>query len=255
MLNYINLQIQNKAPLRMSEAELEIFNLGSPLIHRYLFISNDKGLDRLLLTAIVDALEEAGVPARERLDRLYREEQSTRFGESDLLNPFYFHSAGQWHELEALNWPRSRVDYDPRYFRAYWVDSKFVFVGEAGLPVNLSLSCRLPKYSAGEGKISIDCNGKPQVEITLGKEWSSWNITIPGEAVRDGVNELEVHWPIPNFPTDEALAETMTRMCQLKYPEYYPIFGEIHVFTASSVANVAESPQELEEVAVSQAVA
>ena len=255
MLNYIDLQIQNKAPLRMSEAELQIFNLGSPLIHRYLFLSNDKRLDRLLLSAIVDALEEAGISAQERLDRLYREEHSTRVGETNLLHPFYYQSAGQWHELEALTWPLARVDYDPRYFRAYWPDSKFVFVGEAGLQVNLSLTCRLPKSSLDQAQISIDCNGMPQVEIAISKEWNSWDITIPGEAIRDGVNELEVHWPIPEFRTEEALREAIVRMCQLKYPEYYPLFGEIHVFTASSVAQVAESPHELVEVAVSQAVA
>ena len=37
MLNYIELQLLNKAPLRMSEAEQEVFRLASPLIHRYLF--------------------------------------------------------------------------------------------------------------------------------------------------------------------------------------------------------------------------
>ena len=255
MLHYIDLQAINKAPLRMGEAELEILRLGSPLVHRYLFPNNDKRLDKLLLTAIANALEEAGIPARERLEQRYREEHSTRFGETDMLHPYYYLSAGQPHEFEGLTWPLARVDYDPRYYRAYWPESKFVFVGEAGLPVNFSLTCRLPKYSLDEGKISVDCNGRPQVEMTITKAWSSWDITVPGEVIHDGVNEIEVHWPIPHFHTDEALDEVIKRLCQMKYPEYYPIFGEVHVFTASSVAHVAESPRELKEVAVSQAVA
>ncbi|HEY2963725.1 MAG TPA: SGNH/GDSL hydrolase family protein [Pyrinomonadaceae bacterium] len=255
MLNYIELQVLNKAPLRMSEAELRIFRLGSALVNRYLFPNNDKRLDKLLLTAIVNALEESGIAAQERLEQLYREEHSTRVGETNLLHPYYYLSAGQPHEFEALMWPLARVDYDPRYYRAYWPDSKFVFVGEAGYPVSLSLTCRMPRLSLNEGKIQVECNGKPQVEIAITREWSSWNITVPGEAVYDGVNELEVHWPIPDFRTDEALSEVVINMCQKRYPEYYPIFGEIHSFIASSVAEVAESPHELVEVAVSQAVA
>lgn len=255
MLNYVDLQVLNKAPLRMSEAELQIFNVGSPLVHRYLFPNNDKRLDKLLLTAIVDALEEAGIPAQERLERLYREEHSATASEINLLSPYYYMSAGQPHEYEALMWPVARVDYDPRYYRAYWPDSNFIFIGEAGHPLNLSLTCRLPKLSLDEGKISVECNGKPQVEITISKEWSSWDISVPAGVVRDGVNEIGVHWPIPDFRTDEALTEVTTKLCQNKYPEYYPIFGEMHSFTASSVAQVAESPHELVEVAVSQAVA
>lgn len=256
MLNYMELQVLNKAPLRMSEAELQIFNLGSPLIHHYLFRNNDKRLDKTLLTAIVDALEEAGIPAAERFEQLYREEHSTKIEETNLLHPFYIQSADQPHELEALNWPLARVDYDPRYYRAYWTESRFVFIGEPGHAVHLSMSARLSKYSDDEGKITLDCNGKPQVEMNLTKEWSAWDITIPGDVVRDGVNVIEIHWPLPaKFRTEEALGEVMSKLCQLKYPEYYPIFGEIHVFTASDAAEVTETPHELMEVAVSQAVA
>ena len=256
MLNYIELQVVFKAPIRMSEAELQIFRRGSPLVQRYLFPNNNKRLDKLLLTAIVEALEEAGIPARERLAQRYREEHSTRSEQIDLLEPYYYLSAGQPHEFEALNWPASRVDYDPRYYRAYWPDSKFVFIGEKGLPVDLRMTCRLSRFSPDEGKISVDCNGKPQVEMTIDKEWSSWEITVPGDVVHDGLNEIEVHWPIPSqFPTGEVLNELIIKMCQLRYPQYYPIYGEIHAFTASSVAHVAERPEELLEVAVSQAVA
>ena len=153
-------------------------------------------------------------------------------------------------------WPTARVDYDPRYYRAYWPDSKFVFVGEAGLPVHLALTCRLPKLSEHAEKITVDCNGIPLVDMSISRQWSSWDITVPGDLVRNGVNDIEVHWPIPHkFHTAEALQEVIDKLCQMKYPEYYPIFGEIHAFTASSVALAAEDPHELEEVAVSQAVA
>jgi hypothetical protein len=233
MLKFIDLQVQDKAPLHMSETDSQILRLGSPLIHRYLSRRNDKRLDKVLLTAIADALEEIGIPARERLERLYREEHSTRFAETNLLDSYYYQSAGQPHELAALASDSFRADGEPRYYRAYWPESKFVFIGEAGYAVNLSLTCRLPSRSLAEAKISVECNGKPQVEITVSKEWSSWEITVPAEVVRDGVNEIEVRWPIPEFRTDEVLSEGVLKLCRQMYPEYYPIFGEIHSFTAS----------------------
>jgi hypothetical protein len=244
MLNYIELQVLKRTPLRMSAAEQEIFRLGSPLIHRYLLRHNDKWLDKLLFRAMVEALEDAGVSARCKLARLYREEHSTRAGEINLLDPFYAQSADQPHEFEALSWPTFRVDCDPHYFRAYWPESKFVFIGEAGYAVNLSLTCRLPKFSLAEGRISIECNGQPQVEITIDRKWSSWEIVVPGEAIRDGLNEIEVHWPLPfKFHTAEALAEVIPKICDLKYPEYYPVFGEIHSFTAAGECKVSLEKQ------------
>jgi len=65
----------------MNEPELQIFNLGSPLIHHYLFRNNDKRIDKTLLYGIAGALEEAGIPARERPERLYINEHSTRFNQ------------------------------------------------------------------------------------------------------------------------------------------------------------------------------
>jgi hypothetical protein len=234
MLNYIDLQIRNSAPLRMSEAELQIFHLGSPLIHRYLFRNNDKRLDKLLLSAIVEVLEKAGIAADERLKQLHREEHSARLGEINLLHYYYCQAAGQPQELEALMWPFTRMDYDPRYYRAYWPESRFVFVGEAGHAVNLCLTCRLPEFAPREATISVECNGKPQVEITIAREWSSWEISLPGQVVRDDLNEIEVRWPMPEFRADEALGKVIMRLCQKKYPEFYPIFGEISSFTASA---------------------
>jgi hypothetical protein len=242
MLSYIDFQVHNEVPLRMSEAEQQIFRLASPLVHRYVFQkNNDKLLDKILLTAMADALAEAGKPGRERLERLYLEEHNTKGRAADLLDPFYFQSAGQPHELEALS--LLRVDCDARYFRAYWTESKFVFVGEAGSPVNLSLTCRLPKFSLDEGNVSLDCNGMSQAKFTIGKKWSAWDITIQGNTIRDGVNEIEIHWPLPQeFRSDEALHEVVATVCELKLPEYYPIFGEIYSFTADGRPAISHLP-------------
>lgn len=243
MLTYIDLQTQISVPARMSEAEERIFHLGSPLIHRYLFRNNNKRLDKTLLAAIVDVLEAAGFNARERLAHLRREEHSVKHGETNLLYYYYYSSAQQPQELEALNWPNYRMANDTRYFRAFWPESRFLFVGEAGSAVKLSLACRLPEPGPREEKITITLNGEPQVEMNITTEWSTWDITLPGEAVRDDLNEVVVHWPIPaEFRSEEALGRVTKRLCQQKFPDFFAVFGEIHTFTASNGEPVATAP-------------
>lgn len=43
---------------------------------------------------------------------------------------------------------------------------------------------------------------------------------------------------MPDFRTDEVLSEVVLKLCRQKYPEYFPIFGEIHSFTASDGCQV-----------------
>lgn len=239
MLSYIDLQSRNAAPIHMSEPEENILRVGSPLIHHYLFSNNDVRLDRLLLGAIVEVLEEAGVPAQDRLDRIRREENSVKDQEIDLLDYYFYSAAQQPQELEGIAWPSGRFTYDVRYYRAYGPYSRFIFVGEAGCPVDLALTCRLPKPAPREGKITIDCNGEPQVEINVSTDWTSWDISLPGEAVRDGLNEILVHWPMPEFRSEEALSKVTLQLCYRKFPDLYPVFGEIHSFKAANGQPVA----------------
>lgn len=243
MLNYIDMQTCNAAPVRMSHAEEEIFRVGSQLVHRYLLPNNDKRLDKLLLHAIVDTLAEVGIEAHERLEQLRRDEHSVRFRDIDLLEYYYCSSGGQAQELEGLLWPTYRIGFDRHYYRAYGPHSRFVFVGEAGYAVGLCLTCRLPPTASQERKISIELNGKYEVEFDIDSQWGTWEIAVPGPDVVDGLNEVVVRWPIPEFRSEEALRQATTALCQRRFPEFYPYFGEIHSFTASSGQKVpAELP-------------
>jgi len=246
MLSYIDLQTRKAAPMHMSQPEENILRVGSSLIHHYLFSNNDVRLDRLLLGAIVEALEEIGVPARDRLDRIRREEHSVKDQEIDLLGYYFYSAAQQPQELEGLHWPPGRFTYNVRYYRAVNPYSRFIFVGEAGRAVDLSLTCRLPKPAPREDKITIEFNGEPQVEIPVSTDWSSWDISLPGADVRDGLNEIVLRWPMPQFESAEALSKVTLELCQKKFPDLYPIFGEIHSFKAADGEPVATTQPEVQ---------
>jgi hypothetical protein len=243
MLNYMELQAGRVVPMLMSEADEQIYKLGSPLVHHYLFRSNGKQLDTVLLDAMADAMAdamgEAGVEARDRLARLRRELHSVALAETNLLEHYYCTAANQPQEAAWLTERKDR--HYAQFYRAYWPESRFVFVGEAGLPVRLCLTCRLPDPAPRETTIAVEFNGRPQAEFDISREWSTWDIDLAGEEVRDGLNELSVRWPLPEFAGTEALERVALNLGERRFPDFYPVFGEIHSFTASRGASVPAS--------------
>lgn len=240
MLDYIELQTQSTVPMRMSATEDQMWKEGSPLMRNLLRL-NKKRLDRLLLKVVINALEEAGIDARERVERSWLEQHSVTHDAVDLLDYYYCSAADQSQELVWLHRTDPRFRPDAEYYRAYWPESRFIFVGEAGCPVHLSLTCRLPKPTPAETSIKLRLNGKPQVEIDGGSEWSAWDIDLPGAAVQDGLNEIALSWPMPQFESSKALEKARLNLVERKFPDYFPVFGEIHSFTASDGRHVTTS--------------
>lgn len=236
MLGYIELQTRSAVPMLMSETDDQLHKLGSPLIHHYLLRLNEKRLDVSLLDVMVDALQDVGIDARNQLNQIRREEHSVTVRETNLLDYYYCSSVDQ--PLEAV-WVSSLEDkrYQPvaRYYKAYTPESRFVFVGEAEFPVQLCLTCRLPE---SQGSILVEVNGKPLAEIAAGRNWTTWDLTVDAETVREGVNEITVSWPIVEFDYEQALKEAAIKMYELKFPHFYPVFGEIYSFIASDGTKV-----------------
>ncbi len=234
MLNYLELQTQSAIPMRMSRVEERISRLGSPLMQYYLLHLNEKRLDKVLLDAVVDALAEVGVDGRSRLDELRREEHSVTAREMNLLDYYYCSSADQLQDLSWLIRTEGKKGRpEAEYYKAYCPESRFIFVGEAGCPVRLTLTCRLPRLALPSSSILVVFNGKPQAEMVITREWSTWDIGLAGEVVRDGLNEVAVRWPLPEFPGTQGLEEVRSALYEGRFPAFYPVFGEIHSFTAS----------------------
>lgn len=237
MSRFIDIQTR-QTPMLMCRAAEEIVGLGSPLIQHYLLRYNHQQLDRLLIDAIASALQEIGVDPRERLAELRRDEHSITRRDIDLLD-YYYCSAGL--QPQEVMWvvPRRDGHHSHRdgnhYYKAYWTHSRFIFAGEAGCPARLSLTCRLPGHrlpgqTPWQGTVSLELNGRPQASMVVGRDWETWDLAIPGDAVREGLNELLIHWPLPDFPGHKALESVAHHLMDGSVPDFFCAFGEIHEF-------------------------
>lgn len=231
---YIDLQSQ-RAPLLMCQAAEHLTTSGSQLLQHYLFHYNDGVLDELLLNAAVDSLKCLGINVQDHLAQLRREQHSVVRRDINLLDYYYLTAARQPVELKWALPPRAGSAFRrvSDYYKAYWQESRFVFVGEAGRRVLLSLACRLPVNGESEA-IVIEVNGTLLGEMGVGQRWQTWDVLVSENVVRDGINQVIIRWPTPDYSAEQSFERAAAELVDEKaFPELFPVFGEIHSFIAS----------------------
>ncbi|HEY6350079.1 MAG TPA: hypothetical protein VI636_11790 [Candidatus Angelobacter sp.] len=254
MACFIDLQTQC-APMLMSRAAEELTALQMPSINHYLLRVNNQNLDKLLLDAILASLKKIGIDATEGLEKRRRLEHSVTIAGRDLLD--YYYCSGFDRPQESMLVTPDRSVRRQGHYRAHSAESSFFFIAEARCPVRLKLTCRLPHSAAFQEHVSIEVNRVYHNKILVGREWGTWDITLAGEAARDGINEIVICWPTPDFSGQQAIAMAASEMLQGQVPEFYSSFGEIHSFTVSDARMLQNGPQVIRtavpELAVGQA--
>jgi hypothetical protein len=233
MLKLADIQ-SRRYPMYMYEAAQQMVAMPFRSIQHYLFQmffqKQNHQLDKSLLDAVLEALQNVGISASGELDRIRREEHAIAVRPANLLNPYYCSAAVQ--PQEAL-WtaPVYSTYKQSDYYKAYSQESMFFAVGERNRPILLSLTCRLPNKR--EGVVAIEVNGQCHGEVLITNEWSTWDITVPGDAAVDGLNKIVLRWPVPTFSAKDALSGVLENIRYKLLPEFYWTFGEVHSFTAS----------------------
>jgi hypothetical protein len=251
MTSFIDLQTR-RAPMLMCRSAEEIAGLGSPLMQNYLLRFNYQRLDSVLLDAVVNALKQAGIDAGKQLDNLRREEHSVTRGPVDLLQ-FYYCSEGLQQQEIMWAFPHLKDYLNHKmhhYYKAFWRESRFVFVAEANNPVHLRITCRLPNFELTAGVMSLLVNGECVGKALITRDWETWDFTIAGDLVKDGINGIVVRWPMPIFPGLKPLETVVSDLIERIYPEFFCVFGEIHSLVTSDArqASTVEFREELSAV-------
>lgn len=238
MTSFIDL-VTRQAPMLMCKSAERISLVGSKLVQQYLLRHSHKQLDKVLLDAVIESLKKLGIDASQHLNNLRKQDHSVGNRDIDLLDPYYCVTTRQPQELRWVTTYQIRPEIDSDFYRAYWLESRFVFIGEAGCPVRLRLVCRLPGPGQSEETVSVAVNGRPLSEASVGRNWETWEVSVAGDVTQDGVNEVLVRWPIPEFPGDAALTHVAADLLNGIHPTLFPIFGEIHSFVATDARNKA----------------
>lgn len=219
MLEFMDFQLRPQSSL-LCESFLRLLP-RSRGIKRYLELSNEmKLLDVPLMRALTDSLEDAGVRARARYERLMTQAHAVGADRKDLtearysLASFAGHNphAGKLAHIEALDH-----------------ESTFRFYLSAARPVLIEAACRAP-LAPGAAKAVLDVNGRRVGAWPVSKNWSTRKIAIPGRALRPGVNVLSIRWTAPPRG-DEPFRRFADRLELGEVPPLRPAFGQVQALS------------------------
>lgn len=200
----------------------------SPLVRRYLAATDARVMDKLadfaLVDVVVGVLEERGIEVRENVEALLREEHG-RAGRVDLLQDRYHARTFRERKGYSLGLERG-------YYQALDVWSRFHLVLDGPRAVRLRLACRLPHGPGGE--VAVTLNGRRLAELPAEPAWRTFDVAVPPEATRAGLNQVELEWPLPRDGWAGELERAARNLERGIYPDALPVFGEVHALTASA---------------------
>lgn len=217
---YLDLQTR-RAPVWMCDSAARLAELPDFSLQRYIAKTHLKLFDRVLLGAMVTALEEGGWNAEQPLVGLRRREVGLRPGRPvDLLDAYF---AESWDDRER-NW-KSKTE-TPRFLRAHRSRSTFpLVVDDAGRTPRLELTLRTPR----EGEVRVEVNGERVGELKTVPRWRSGRIDLAPELLSPGVGELILSWSAGVGDAAQALARAAQDLEQGRFPNnLLPVFGELY---------------------------
>lgn len=216
-------------PSSVCRSFAELCDLGSIAAVNLLYndLVNKKFLNTTLITAMVDGLEEFGVPTRAALESLITKEHAVQNRAVNLVHSLY--STGSY--------ARPLVDHRPEFYQATARNTIFPFVCDKPEPLNFALTLKVPD-TAPDQTISLRVNGAPLVEIPATEHWTNKTFLAPANLLRLGLNEVEICWPMTDWSREkqrEHIAECLEAGTSA---EITPIFGFVHSFRVSPEQNV-----------------
>lgn len=209
-----------RAPTWACAASERLPVIATPFLARHI-VGIPKLFQPELLPAIADALEENGLPSLTFLEQLRKEERSLSDHPRDLLDSYYRPS------LLDLGWP----EWPNPIGRAYSPTSRYPWVSRTPREVAFKLNCRRMR-AAGPGECQVRINGTCVIRFSLTSEWSTFRFSAPSDLVKNGVNWLEIDWPMDLPCGDEEIEHIAREHEHGRILPLRPIFAEISLLTA-----------------------
>src|ERR1051325_1434658 len=183
----------------------------------------EKFLNTKLVTEIGAALEAVGIPTKAHIERLIIKEHGVKNQTVDLANTLY----------STRSYLRLLVDFRPEFYKATERNTTLLLVCDKPEPLQFSLTTKVPHASA-EQTISLRVNGTLVTELAATDRWTTSTCTAPARLVHAGVNQVEIHWPMPAWSDEQQKAHVADCLEAGEVFEITPMFGLIHSFRVSA---------------------
>jgi hypothetical protein len=232
MTRYIDYETYN-LPMMACKSGLELLKLDELDTVRYLAAGRARRLDLTLDDAIAASLDERGVQAGLKIGRLRAEQHSPGNGPRELTD-FYYSSAvpgGAQRGWTSRCFPNNRGS-SSDYTAALWDTSRFPFLARKGEDVILKLAYRVPMAVSGD-KVVVKVNSRHVAELPSRPTWCTSDISVAGDWIAEGVNEIVISWPTEEPPSEIVLGHMADELAAQRLPRFFRVFGEIHTLSVS----------------------
>ena len=232
MTRFIDTQTR-RVPLMACKSALEMFDLGEPDTLQYLLRGGKQRLDMVLSEAIVKCVKAIGLDIGKDVSDLRSKEHSIRTGPKELTD--FYYSSAMLGPTERSWTSRSFTQNHGShciYASAFLETSKFIFFAEKGQPVGLKFTYRVPTSSTSAGTVEIDVNGHRVARVPAGRTWQTLEMSILGNYVADGINEIVITWPNEDEGSEAVLGRAADTLDARRLPHFYRLFGEIYALIA-----------------------
>ncbi|MFC7591221.1 hypothetical protein ACFQYP_51655 [Nonomuraea antimicrobica] len=138
---------------------------------------------------------------------------------------------GGWDRIDLLGLPDGRGFRVPNfapgtaYYEATTERTTLRLALAAPVGGTLHLTHRLPS-----GTAHVSVNGTSVGRLPTASAWARTTIEVPESATREGVNSVEIHWPVPEPGYEAFLAADASALARRLFPRVLPVFGAL--FTA-----------------------
>jgi hypothetical protein len=240
MARLLDCQTRN-LPLIACKSGLELLQLDEFGMMQYISRGTATRVDITLSKAFAAALDQADAAFEHEIAELRLRLHGVKHGTRELTS-FYYSSAVPGHferGWTSRSFPNNRGSRSI-YASAFWETAKFLFFADAGRPVRVRITFRLPPSTAA-GEVAIEINGARVATLRAEATWRTETIDLPGDGIVQGLNQIVVVWPTDAIHAERVLERAADELLAGRLPAFFRVFGEIH---ALSVFDPQPSSQE-----------
>ena len=249
MIRFIEYETR-AVPMLTCKSGRELVELDELDTLRYLSRGGARRLDLTLCNAVVACVKKLGIDIEREIAELRVRQHSIERPRE--LTDFYYSSSIPGYSERGWTSRSLPVNRGSRsiYASAFWETSDFVFFAKKGQTLAIRFAYRVPMLSDSAGSVAIDVNGHRLAQLPARETWLSREMSVPGDWIVQGANEIVVSWPTEAPSSQLALDRLADHLIARRLPYFFRVFGDIHTLSVFTPTASSSPPSAVEAIAV-----